>query len=58
MPSADSAVDFDRDGIKFVAESSTGETAAAIDGIENGQTPSIITSPELEGENVIKIELI
>ena len=57
-----SATDVDREGIEFDAETDTGETAAAMDGIEKEKllpSPSIITSSdELKGEHVKKIDCI
>ena len=56
-PSADAAVEVDRDRIKFNAEIDVIETVAAIDDIENGQlvlSTSTIPSPKLEEENVNK----
>ena len=55
VPSADSTVDFDPDGIEFEAEIDASKPGAVSNDFENVQlnhSPLIIASSELEGENV------
>ena len=56
VPSADSTVDFDPDGIEFEAEIDASKPGAVSNNFENVQLNHsqslIIASSELEGENV------